>query len=148
MIELRRATADDVDATAAIFTASRRDAGAAIPPAVHTPDEDQRFVREVLIGERDTWVAVQGERVVGLLTLDGNFIDQLYISSTAQRCGAGSRFIELAKQQCPTGLQLWVFASNLPGQAFYAKHGFVEVERTAGEHNEERAPDILLSWRP
>lgn len=148
MIDLRRATVDDADAAAAVFTASRRDAGATIPPAVHTPDEDRRFVREVLIGERETWIAVEGEHVLGLLTLRDDFIDQLYVASMAQRSGLGTRFIQLAKQQRPEGLQLWAFASNLPAQAFYTKHGFVETERTDGSGNEERAPDIRYVWTP
>ena len=148
MAEIRRATVLDADAAAAVFTASRRDAGDAIPPAVHTPDEDNWFVREVLIGERDTWIAVEGERVLGLLTLHGDFVDQLYLASTAQRSGLGSRFIELAKGERPGGLQLWVFQSNLAAQRFYAKHGFIEIERTDGAGNEERSPDIRMAWAP
>jgi GNAT superfamily N-acetyltransferase len=148
MVEIRRATALDADAAAAVFTASRRDAGAAIPPAVHTPDEDRWFVREVLIGERETWIAVDGEQVLGVLALHGEFVDQLYLASTAQRSGLGSRFIELAKHERPDGLQLWVFQSNLAARRFYAKHGFVEIERTDGAGNEERAPDIRLAWKP
>ena len=148
MIELRRATADDADAAAAVFTASRNDAGDAIPPSVHTPEQDLRFVREVLIGERETWLAVEGSQVLGLLALHDDFVDQLYIASTAQRSGIGARLIDLAKSQRPDGLQLWVFASNRPAQAFYVKHGFVEAERTDGADNEERAPDIRLVWVP
>ena len=148
MLEIRRATPEDADAAAAVFTASRRDAGAAIPPSVHTPEEDRWFVLEVLIGERETWVAVDGERVMGLLTLHDDFVDQLYVASSAQRTGVGARLIELAKQQRPEGLQLWAFVSNTPAQAFYLTHGFVEAERTDGSSNEERSPDIRFVWSP
>jgi ribosomal protein S18 acetylase RimI-like enzyme len=146
MVEIRRATRSDAKATAAVFTASRRDAGEAIPASIHTPDEDAWFVREVLIAQRETWVAVEGEHVVGLMVLDGDFVDQLYIASTAQRSRLGARFVELAKHARPDGLQLWVFQSNLAAQQFYARHGFVEVERTDGARNEERAPDIRMAW--
>lgn len=148
MIDIRRATPADADAVAAVFTASRRDAGAAIPPSVHTPEEDRWFVGEVLIGERETWIAVDGERVLGLLTLHDDFVDQLYIASSAQRSGLGARFIDLAKQWRPDGLQLWAFVSNAPAREFYAKHGFVEAERTDGMSNEERSPDIRFVWAP
>ena len=148
MIELRRATADDADAVAAVFTASRRDAGTAIPPSAHTSDEDRWFVREVLIGERETWIGVEGESVLGLLTLQDDVVDQLYVASSAQRSGLGTRFIDLAKQLRPEGLQLWAFVSNAPAQAFYLKHGFVEAERTDGSSNEERSPDIRFVWSP
>ncbi len=148
MLELRRATADDADAAAAVFTASRRDAGAAIPPSVHSPEEDRWFVREVLIGERETWIAVEGERVMGLLTLHDDFLDQLYVASAAQRSGVGAQLVEVAKRERPDGLQLWAFESNLPAQAFYLTHGFVEAERTDGMSNEERSPDIRYVWVP
>lgn len=148
MAEIRRAVLGDAGATAAVFTASRRDAGEAVPPSIHTPSEDAWFVREVLIRERETWIAVVGEHVVGLMVLDGDFVDQLYIASTAQRSGLGSRFVKLAKSERPDGLQLWVFQSNLAAQQLYARHGFVEVERTDGARNEERAPDIRMAWLP
>lgn len=146
MVELRRATTDDAEATAAVFTSSRRDAGAVIPPNIHTPDEDRWFVREVLIGEHETWIAVDGERVLGVLTLRDDWIDQLYIASIAQRSGLGMRFIELAKQQRPNGLQLWAFVTNEPARVFYEKNGFIEADRTDGSTNEERSPDIRYIW--
>ena len=148
MLEIRRATVDDADAAAAVFTASRRDAGAAIPPSVHSPEEDRWFVREVLIGERETWIAVDGERVLGVLTLHDDFLDQLYVASTAQRSGVGARLVDVAKRERPDGLQLWAFVSNDAAQAFYLKHGFVEAERTDGMSNEERSPDIRYVWAP
>ncbi len=144
--EIRRATADDALDAAAVFTRSRRDAGDSIPPAIHTPAEDARFVRDVLIAQRETWVAVDRGTIVGLLTLHDDWLDQLYIASAAQGAGLGTRFVELAKQQRPTGLQLWAFASNLPAQSFYERHGFVEAERTDGSGNEEKAPDIRYLW--
>lgn len=143
---IRRATPDDAEAAALMYTASRRSASAALPPAVHTPQEDAWFVREVLIAARETWVAARGEELLGLLTLDGDWIDQLYLAGSATRQGLGSRFVDLAKTQRPSGLQLWTFASNLPAQRFYERHGFIAVERTDGEHNEEHAPDIRYRW--
>ena len=46
----------------------------------------------------------------------------------------------------PHGLRLWTFASNTGAQRFYARHGFVEVRRTDGRDNEERAPDVLYAY--
>ncbi len=34
----------------------------------------------------------------------------------------------------------------MPARAFYARHGLVELERTDGAGNEERAPDIRMAW--
>ena len=36
--------------------------------------------------------------------------------------------------------------ATLPARAFYARHGLVELERTDGSGNEERAPDLRMAW--
>jgi ribosomal protein S18 acetylase RimI-like enzyme len=54
--------------------------------------------------------------------------------------------LDLAKALQPAGLQLWVFETNVGAQRFYRRHGFVEVERTDGAGNEEKAPDIRMAW--
>ncbi|NUR05809.1 MAG: chorismate mutase [Nocardioidaceae bacterium] len=46
----------------------------------------------------------------------------------------------------PGGFCLWVFESNHAARAFYARHGLVELERTDGSGNEEKAPDLRLAW--
>ena len=153
MTDIRRAVPGDAEAAAAVFTEARRGAGAAIPPAIHTSEEDRWFVREVLIAQHETWVAVDGIEIVGIMALRDDWIDQLYVAPTAQGLGIGSRFVELAKQQRPGGLQLWTFESNVPAQHFYERLGFAVKERTDGANNEERAPEIryvssTLPWHP
>ena len=146
MALIRRATAADAGVAARAYTAARAAAGRMLPPPAHTPEEDAWFVREILIGQRATWIALDRGRVVGLMTLDGDWLDQLYL--TVRRTGLGSRFIELAKSERPDGLSLWTFASNTAAQRFYEHHGFIEIERTDGAGNEERAPDIQYRWMP
>ncbi len=46
------------------------------------------------------------------------------------------------------GLELWTFQVNARARRFYERHGFVEVDRTDGGHNEERQPDVRYAWRP
>ena len=60
--------------------------------------------------------------------------------------GIGAQLLRLAKRRRPEGLRLRTFASNVGAQRFYERHGFVEIERTDGRDNEERAPDILYAW--
>ena len=72
------------------------------------------------------------------------------VSSTSSRHsparGIGAALLEHAKRERPDGLELWTFVSNAGAQRFYERHGFVEVRRTDGAENEERAPDILYVW--
>lgn len=63
-------------------------------------------------------------------------------------CWLGDRFVALAKQRRPDGLQLWTFQVNGPARRFYERHGFAAVEETDGAGNEEREPDVRYVWRP
>ena len=54
--------------------------------------------------------------------------------------------MDLAKDLRPGGLALWTFQTNTRAQSFYRSHGFTEVRRTNGATNEERAPDVRMTW--
>jgi ribosomal protein S18 acetylase RimI-like enzyme len=77
---------------------------------------------------------------------EDDWVDQLYVDSSATGQGLGSELIELAKTLRPDGLQLWTFATNIGAQRFYRRHGFVVAETTDGAGNEEKAPDIRFIW--
>lgn len=143
---LRPMEAGDTDEAATVWWRAR--AGAAIPAPVHTREEVGGWFADVLLPDGQTWVAEQGDRVVAVLTLDGDDLDQLYVVPELAGQGIGSMLVELAKQLRPDGLELWVFQTNVAAQEFYRRHGFVEVRRTDGAGNEERAPDVRMAWRP
>ena len=84
--------------------------------------------------------------LVGILVLEGRWVDQLYVEPGLTGRGIGGRLLDVAKRERPDGLRLWTFASNVRAQRFYERHGFTEAERTDGRGNEERAPDILYVW--
>ncbi|MFF3412729.1 GNAT family N-acetyltransferase [Streptomyces sp. NPDC002742] len=114
----------------------------------HGDDEVRDWFSCVVVPRYETWVAVAEGSVVGLLVLDGEELEQLYLDPSWRGRGVGDRFVDLAKQQRPDGLGLWTFQVNGPAQRFYERHGFVAVERTDGLRNEEREPDVRYVWRP
>jgi ribosomal protein S18 acetylase RimI-like enzyme len=117
-----------------------------MPHGIHSDEETHAFVAEVMIAQRETWLAWEDETALGLLVLDGSKLDWLFVDPVAQSRGVGSALIEHAKARSPSGLTLWVFESNRRAQAFYERHGFVIVARTDGAGNEEKAPDIRYAW--
>ena len=66
----------------------------------------------------------------------------------AAASGIGTALLDLATVLRPDGFGLWVFETNVAARRFYAARGLVEVERTDGADNEERAPDVHLRWTP
>ena len=148
---LRRAAPSDAESVADLYLRSRRAAATtgSIPPLRHDDDEVRKWVAQSVIASLECWLAESGAgTVVGMLVLDGDWIDQLYVDPDLTRAGVGAELVSVAKRERPAGLRLWTFTSNEGAQRFYLRHGFREVSRTDGSDNEERAPDIQYVWSP
>ncbi|MGW5635903.1 N-acetyltransferase family protein [Streptomyces sp. NPDC003832] len=146
-VRLRRAASADAAGVADVWL---RSFAAALPTVVrpHSDDEVRDHFREFVIPRQETWVAEAAEGLVGVMVLHGERVSQLYLAPDWRGRGIGDRFLELAKERSPQGLNLWTFQVNKPAHRFYERHGFVAVERTDGSANEEREPDVRYVWRP
>lgn len=120
-----------------------------LPPRRRTDAEVERWVREVVLDEADVWVAVDpGGAVLGYAAVEGEWLEHLYLLPGARRRGIGSLLLARAKTHRPDRLDLHVFQRNTDARAFYARHGFTEVDRSDGSRNMEREPDMTLRWNP
>lgn len=146
-IELRRAGRDDADAISDVYLAAF--SATYDFPLAHTDAEVRAWIGDVLIVDRDVWVATNPDGgVVGFLALGDDMLEQLYIAPGWSGHGIGSRLVALAKERRPDGLDLYTFQVNAGARRFYERHGFVEVSRGDGADNEEGQPDVRYSWRP
>ncbi|HEU4514446.1 MAG TPA: GNAT family N-acetyltransferase [Nocardioidaceae bacterium] len=145
-LSLRPGTPDDADALAELLTAARRAAVPMMPPPVHTAAEDRAWVGRQLAGEREVWVAEGAGALVGYLILEPGWLHSLYVRPGLKGQGIGSFLLDFVKGLRPEGFALWVFESNEPARRFYRRHGLVEIRRTDGADNEERAPDVEMAW--
>ena len=143
---LRTATDDDLPVLAEIHLASRAGAGDAFPPGAHADDEVRAWVAGWDLSAYDVRAAVLHGRTVGYSRSTPTWLDDLYVLPDAQGRGVGTALLDRVLAGHPDGIGLWVFESNRPARDFYARHGFVALERTDGSANEERAPDIKLVW--
>jgi GNAT superfamily N-acetyltransferase len=117
----------------------------AIPAPVHDDDDVRNWFRDVVMPAREVWVAVTSRGIEALMVLQGDWLDQLYVSPDYTGRGAGSRLVGVAKERRPEHLQLWTFQTNAGARRFYERHGFVAVDATDGD-NEEGAPDVRYEW--
>lgn len=146
-VALRRAVAADAEAMAGVWL---RSFAAALPSVrrAHGDDEVRTWFARVVVPGPESWVCTAGGRVVGLLVLGGETLEQLYLEPEWRGRGLGDRMVRLAKERRPRGLELWTFRVNAPARRFYERHGFTAVEETDGSRNEEREPDVRYVWRP
>jgi GNAT superfamily N-acetyltransferase len=146
-LTLRPATGGDQDGIAELHNASRAAAYPSMPRSVHTEDEAYGWVRSWDLSVYSVWVATApDDSLLGYVRFDDQWLDDIYTLPSAQGTGVGSALLDLVKAQRPAGFCLWVFESNTPARRFYVSRGLVELERTDGSGNEEKAPDLRMAW--
>lgn len=143
MITLRDGRPEDAEVLGPLFAASRHVLD--FLPALHTPEEDQAFIAGHILPNFRITVAELDGRIAGYMAEAPNWIEQLYLDPTLLRQGIGSALLAAAQSR-NDWLELWCFAQNQRGRAFYEYHGFVAIEETDGSGNEEGAPDIRYRW--
>ena len=143
---LRPVTTDDLPAVAELHLAARHGAGDAFPPPAHPDHQARTWVAGWDLATYDVWVAERGGEPAGYARWTTTWLDDLYVHPDHQGHGVGSALFELVASTRPDGFCLWVFESNAPARAFYRRQGCIELERTDGSANEERAPDIRVAW--
>ena len=143
---IRRATAPDGDAVGNVFLASFHATYAF--PLAHTDDEVRGWIRDDLIAQQETWVALVDGRVVGLMTVAPGVLDQLYVAPDRLGRGIGRQLLDLAKERSPEGLALYTFQVNDRARRFYERNGFVVDALGDGSGTEEGQPDVRYVWRP
>ncbi len=141
---VRALRSDDAVDVAVVFAASRR---AAMPwlPVLHTPDEDVAFFTSE-VESSSGWGVFEDGRLVGFALLRDGWLNHLYVQPDCRGRGVGSVLLARVLEGAPSEVDLWAFARNHAALAFYAHHGFAEVERTDGSANEEREPDVRMRY--
>lgn len=130
MTSVRRARAQDAAQIAGVWLRSRAASVPEIPPPVQTDAEVHAWFQEVVLPDREVWVAEDGERIAGVLVLENEWIDQLYVEPGDTGRGIGGQLIAIAKRQRPSALRLWTFEANINARRFYERHGFVATGNT------------------
>jgi len=143
IISLRRAAANDAVETAALFSAALK--SMTFFPKLHTDNEDRNFVAG-FIENSETWLATDGDHILGLASIRDEWLDHLYVDPAFHNGGAGSALLRKVKERRPGGFRLWAFQANTGARRFYERHGCKAVRFTDGSRNEEKLPDMLYVW--
>jgi GNAT superfamily N-acetyltransferase len=146
-VTIRRAGGGDAGGLGDVWLASWR-ATFDFEPG-HPDDDVRRWLATELLPRHETWVAVDSDGVVvGLMALSDEMLEQLYVAPAWIGRGLGRRFVAVAKERRPAGLDLYCFAVNGRARQFYEREGFQAIAFGDGTRNEERQPDIRYAWRP
>jgi GNAT superfamily N-acetyltransferase len=148
---LRPATAIDAPRVSQLLIDTR---AAFMPyaPAAHSDDEIRAWVAGVLVPSGGVTVAEMDDRVVAAMATVRSeaacWITQLAVDPALVGRGIGSLLLARASSDLTLPLRLYTFQANVGARRFYERHGFVAIELTDGQGNEEQCPDVLYELRP
>jgi GNAT superfamily N-acetyltransferase len=145
-VDLRPAASEDLPAIADVYLRVREATVPAMPPQVHTVEEVHAYVGGWDLGKRDVWLSEVDGSAAAFMVVENDWLNSLYVLPSYAGQGVGSALLDVAKSLRPGGFCLWVFESNQAARDFYRHRGLVELERTDGAANEEKAPDIRMAW--
>jgi len=141
----RPATMADAQGIAAVFTPSFR--LLTFLPMLHTPEENRRFIENVILRTCAVTVAEDDGGIVSFLARADEEIRLLYTHPACIGSGAGSLLIDAAKACGVDALELWCFQANQRARRFYEARGFRAIRFTDGADNEEKTPDVRYRWQ-
>src|SRR5262245_39629194 len=141
----RKATIEDADAIAAVFSTSYR--LLTFLPTVRTDEERRRFIENVILKTCEVIVAEDETGIVSFLALNGQVVRLFYTRPDRIGRGAGSLLLEAAKNSGVEALELWCFQANDRARRFYEARGFRAIGFTDGADNEEKTPDVRYRWQ-
>lgn len=145
-MKLRRYRPQDLEATVRMWWSVKRVAYPYLElEQSYTLEENLTFFRDRIAPRCEIWLAEQRSEVVGLVALEGSYVDRLYVAVHRQRCGIGTILLAKAKELSPASLWLHTHQQNLQARAFYEKHGF-RVARFGISPPPESAPDVEYRW--
>lgn len=86
-------------------------------------EQEQHNIAHVYLPVADTWVAEQGQKVIGFISLIGNEVGALFVQPQFHGTGVGRALMEKARE-LQGDLEVEVFKANAIGRNFYKKAGF------------------------
>ena len=93
--------------------------------ARHTEEAQTEYIRSEIAKGKDFYMLID-HIPVGIVSVYGNLIENLYILPTEQRKGYGTMLLHYVLKQCHDIPSLCVLSNNDRAIAFYKKYGFVE----------------------
>ncbi len=115
------------------------------PEQCHTDAEHRAYFADVVVPRCDVWVAERDGAVVGVLAMDADEVDRLYVDTAMHGQGIGRSLLDHAKSLSPAGLHLVTLQRNERACRFYEHHGFAAYEWGTSPAPENE-PDVWYRW--
>ena len=102
----------------------------------HTPAAQAEYLRREMNAGKSIYMLID-EYPVGIVSVHGGLIENLYVLPSEQRKGYGSQLLDYAIRHCSGTPCLWILNNNEGAYRLYTKNGFKETG------NRKQLNDIL-----
>ena len=96
--------------------------------ALHTPEHQEEYLRDKMDHGARIFMLTEDEPV-GIVSVTGSLIEDLYILPEYQNRGYGTRLLHYAIRRCEGVPTLWILGNNLDAGRLYRREGFRETGR-------------------
>ena len=94
----------------------------------HTLTAQAEYLRREMDAGKRVYMLID-EYPVGIVSVNGSLIENLYVLPSEQRKGYGSKLLHYAIQQCSGTPCLWILNTNEGAYRLYSRKGFKETGR-------------------
>ena len=92
----------------------------------HTPIAQAEYLRREMDAGKSVYMLID-DYPVGIVSVHGGLIENLYVLPSEQRKGYGTQLLEFAIQKCQGTPKLWILNINEGAYRLYTKNGFNET---------------------
>lgn len=111
--------------------------------ARHTEETQTEYIRSEITKGKDFYMLID-RMPVGIVSVCGSLIENLYVLPAEQRKGYGTMLLQYVLRQCSGIPSLWILSNNERAGAFYKKHGFAASGKRKPLRNELFEAELVL----
>ena len=127
-MEIIELSEDNLLAAAEVHAVSWRDSHREICApdfvAAHTTERQEAYLRGKLAEGSEVWLLTDGGRALGVASLTGSLIADLYVLPAERGKGYGSALLRFVLERSPETPGLWILETNTGAEKLYERFGF------------------------
>ena len=114
--------------------------------ALHTPERQREYLRGKMNAGSRVYILVK-DRPVGVVSVTGSLIEDLYILPDMQNKGYGTELLKFAVSLCADVPTLWILENNDNARRFYHRMHFRETGKVNAVTNKLAEIELSLESR-
>ncbi len=108
--------------------------------AIHTPERQKSYLESEIAKGAQFYMLIV-EKPVGIVSVHGGLIANLYVLPNEQNKGYGTQLLSFAVEKCTETPSLWILSTNDGAKRLYERNGFKPtgniVQHTGGVYEQE-----------